>query len=96
MIPWKMAEEKEIVLFYANILNDTLTTKIIEHGDINNKEEALHLAEFFWIMVNKSNEIQFEANEHRCEYLLEKVIITFMAYFRSAGYEAEWERFADM
>ena len=57
---------------------------------------ALHLAEFFWKMVEKSNEVQYEGNPNNCEYLLEKVIITFMAYFRSSGYEEEWEMFADL
>ncbi len=29
------------------------------------------------------------------EYILEKIIITFMAYFRSSGYDNEWEEISD-
>lgn len=47
-------------------------------------------------MVEKSNEIQYKNDAVHCEFLLEKVINTFMAYFRSAGYEPEWEVFADL
>ncbi len=96
MIPWKIQAEKEIVIFYANILEDKFPLKIIEKNEINSKEEALHFAEFFWKMVQKSNEVQYEGNAINCEYLLEKVIITLMAYFRSSGYEEEWEIFSDL
>ena len=96
MIPWKMQEEKEMVAFYATMLDDKLTLAIIEKNEISSKLEALHFAEFFWKMVQKSNEIQYEGDAINCEYLLEKVIITLMAYFRSSGYEEEWEQFSDL
>lgn len=54
------------------------------------------MAEFFWKMVEKSNEIQYKNDAVKCEFLLEKVINTLMAYFRNAGYESEWEAFADL
>lgn len=96
MITWKLNEEKEMILYYANLLNDGETKKIIERGEIINKEEALHIAEFFWEMVNKSNEVQYKNSPIECEFLLEKIINTLMAYFRRAGYESEWEAFADL
>ncbi len=96
MICWKLSEEKEMVLYYASLLNDDETKRIIEKDEISSKKEALHVAEFFWKMVEKSNEIQYKNDSVHCEFLLEKVINTFMAYFRSAGYEPEWEVFADL
>lgn len=96
MINWKLNEEKEMVIYYANLLNDNETTKIIEHGEITNKEDALHVAEFFWKMVEKSNEVQYKNSPDECDFLLEKVINTLMAYFRNSGYEDEWEKFADL
>lgn len=96
MIDWKLNEEKEMVIFYAGLLNDEETIKIIERNEILNKQEALHMAEFFWKMVEKSNEFQYKDNAVECEFLLEKVINTLMAYFRRAGYESEWETFADI
>lgn len=91
-----MSEEKEMVLYYAKLLNDEETTKIIDRNEILSKKEALHVAEFFWRMVEKSNESQYKNDPVRCEFLLEKVINTLMAYFRRAGYESEWEAFADL
>jgi len=96
MIGWKINEEKDMVLYYAKLLNDEETIKIIERNEIHGKNEALHVAEFFWKMVEKSNELQYKNDPVECEFLLEKVINTFMAYFRSSGYEAEWEAFADL
>lgn len=96
MICWKLSEEKEMVLYYALLLNDEETKKIIERNEILTKQEALHVAEFFWRMVEKSNEIQYKNDAVQCEYLLQKVINTLMAYFKSSGYESEWEAFADL
>jgi nitric oxide reductase large subunit len=96
MISWKLREEKEIVLYYAKLLNDDETIKIMDRNQILNKQEALHVAEFFWAMVEKSNEVQYNNDVANCEFLLEKVINTLMAYFRDAGYESEWQTFADL
>lgn len=96
MINWKLNDEKVMVIFYADLLNDEQTKEIIARSEINNKQEALHLAEFFWKMVEKSNELQYKNDSVECEFLLEKIINTLMAYFRNAGYESEWEAFADL
>lgn len=96
MISWKLSEEKEMVLYYAKLLGDEETIKIIERDEIHSKKEASHVAEFFWRMMDKSNELQFKNDSVECEFLLEKVINTLMAYFRVYGYEAEWDAFADM
>jgi hypothetical protein len=96
MISWKLNEEREMVIYYANLLDDAEVKKIIERNELINSQEALHLAEFFWKMVEKSNEIQYRNNPAECEFLLEKIINTFMAYFRSLGFEEEWEKFADL
>lgn len=96
MIEWRISEERDMVLFYAMLLNDEETIKIINRNEINSKEEALHVAEFFWKMVEKSNELQYKNDSIKCEFLLEKVINTLMAYFRSSGFESEWEAFADL
>ena len=96
MISWKLNAEKEMMAYYANLLNDDEVIKIIERGEIISKEEALHVAEFFWKMVEKSNEVQYKNSPTECEFLLEKIINTLMAYFRSSGYEQEWETYADL
>jgi len=90
MIPYKAPKEKEIILHYAKILGDSLAEEIVVRGSLQNKEEAIYLARFFWSMVDQSN-IEDEDGDDKSEYILEKIIITFMAYSRSSGYETEWD-----
>ncbi|MGL6160181.1 hypothetical protein [Microbulbifer sp.] len=90
MIPYKIPEEKETLLFYAKLLGDRKSEAIIVRNSIENKQEAVHFAEFFWGMVRESNK-QDEISGESSEYIFEKLIITLMGYFRSSGYEEEWE-----
>ncbi|GLS25505.1 hypothetical protein GCM10007877_12190 [Marinibactrum halimedae] len=45
-------------------------------------------------MVRESNK-QDEKTGDNSEYILEKIIITLMAYYRSSGFEEEWEEVSD-
>ncbi|WP_226647724.1 hypothetical protein [Microbulbifer variabilis] len=94
MINYKLPEEKEFLLHYAELLTDKKSLEIINSGSLVNKEEAIRFAEFFWRTVSESNK-QDEKKGESSEYILEKIIITLMAYFRSAGYEDEWEEVTD-
>ena len=55
MIPYTHVDERDTILHYANLLNNTTAKEIIERDTISNKKEAIHLALFFWGMVRKSN-----------------------------------------
>ncbi|CUS42475.1 MULTISPECIES: hypothetical protein [Thalassolituus] len=94
MIPYKHPQEKEMILRYVKLLDDSLAETIILRDSIESKEEAVHLAQFFWQMVDRSNIEDKESGENS-EYILEKIIITFMAYFNSSGYENEWDEVTD-
>lgn len=94
MIPYALPQEKETILHYAEILSDKITKDIIARDVLSSKEDAIHLANFFWDMVEQSN-IEDEKTGESTAYILEKIIITFMAYFRSSGYEDEWETVSD-
>jgi len=94
MIPYNLPQEKETVLHYASLLDDKLTKEIIESDLIKNEKQAEHLANFFWKMVDRSN-IEDKQSGESSEYILEKIIITFMAYYRSSGYEEIWEDISD-
>ena len=94
MIPYKLPAEKETIVKYAKLLNDKTTESIINRDKLLNRQEAVHLAEFYWKMVNASN-VDDKKTGGNSEYILEKIIITFMAYFRSSGYENEWEEISD-
>lgn len=94
MIPYRLPQEKETLLHYADLLNDITARRIIENDAIRSADEAIHLAQFFWQMVDQSN-IEDAKSGNSSEYILEKIIITLMSYFRSSGYEEEWERVSD-
>lgn len=94
MISYSNPAEKPTILHYAELMSDQLTKEIIHKDQLSNKDEALHLAKFFWRMVERSNQEDKETGEST-EYILEKIIITFMAYFRSAGYGEVWESVED-
>lgn len=94
MIPYAHSDEKNTILYYANLLNDEITKGIIERDSIKNKNEAIHLASFFWEMARTSNEVDKKTSSNS-EFILEKIINTLMAYYRTAGYEKQWEEVAD-
>jgi len=94
MIPYTHSDEKSAILYYANLLNDKLAIDIIRRDAIKNKDEATHLALFFWEMVRASNEEDKKTNKNS-EFILEKIINTLMAYYRTSGYEDQWEEVAD-
>ena len=94
LIPYSLPQEKQIILHYANLPGDTITKEIIERDRLENNEEAEHLANFFWNMVESSNDEDGKSGKST-EYILEKIIITFMAYFRSSGYEEIWGKVSD-
>lgn len=94
MIPYRLPQEKETLLHYADLLNDATAKRIIENDAIRNADEATYLAQFFWRMVDQSN-IEDTTSGNNSEYILEKIIITLMSYFRSCGYEEQWERVSD-
>lgn len=94
MIIYKLPKERETFLHYAQLLDDPSSLEILQRGFVKDKQEAIHFAEFFWRVVAESAE-QDKANNDNSEYILEKIIVTLMAYFRSAGYEEEWELVCD-
>lgn len=94
MITYKLPEEKETLLLYAQLLDDTTSLEIVQRGFVKDRQESIHFAEFFWRVVAESAN-QDKANNENSEYILEKIIVTLMAHFRSAGYEEEWEMVCD-
>lgn len=94
MIIYKLPEEKETLLRHAQLLDDSSILEILQRGFVKDKQEAIHFAEFLWRLVAESAN-QDKANNENSEYILEKIIVTLMAHFRSAGYEEEWEMVCD-
>lgn len=94
MIPYSLPEEKVFLLRYAELLGDKIAEEIIKRDSVNSKKESLHFAEFFWNVVDLSNQ-EDARNGGSSEYILEKIIITLMAYFNSSGFNEEWEMVVD-
>ena len=54
MIRYRYDEEKLAALYFADLLNDELTRKIIEAGVVANSSEATHLSKLYWHMIDAS------------------------------------------
>jgi hypothetical protein len=99
LIKYKTEEEQEFIKHYASELKDELTIKILNNGQVEGKEEAIHLSRFFWKMVDASvedskNNIKFPWVEST-EFLTEKIMYSISGYLERAGYSKEWENISD-
>lgn len=94
MVAYKLPEEQETLLHYAQLFDDSTSLEILQRGFVKDKPEAIHFAEFFWRVVAESAN-QDRVNNENSEYILEKIIVTLMTCFRSSGYEEEWEMVSD-
>ncbi|PUA27286.1 MAG: hypothetical protein B0W54_11835 [Cellvibrio sp. 79] len=96
MIPYKYAEEKTVALTFAVLLNDEITTKILQRNFVESRDEAIHLSQFFWRMIERSveNNIQLPC-EGSAEYWTEKLYNSIGGYLEKAGYAAEWNEEID-
>ena len=54
MITYKLPQEKETLLRYAQLLDDSSSLEILRRGFIKDKQEAIHFVEFFWRVVAES------------------------------------------
>ena len=90
MIQYKYPEEKQVVLIFAEALNDYASKEIIERGEISSKAEAIHISKFFWKMValsaERSVELPFEGST---EYWTEKLYNSLGGYMIRAGFTEE-------
>ena len=99
MIDYSYDEEKLTALYFADLLNDRLTRKIIEAGVVANRREAIHLSKFYWRMIDASiifekfkKTLPFEGSS---EYWTEKLLYSLSGYLENAGYGNEWDAESD-
>ncbi|MAD47328.1 MAG: hypothetical protein CMI02_11550 [Oceanospirillaceae bacterium] len=93
MIPYKLPDEKEVLLQYSDEFNDHSSRKIIERGVVNNQHEARQLAEFFWraFTHSASSEKDKEGRQATHSYVFLTLVDTLLAYFHLAGYSDVWD-----
>ncbi len=96
MIPYKYPEEKTVAITFALLLNDETTMAILAKGFVISTDEAIHLSQFFWRMIERSIEgnIQLPC-EGNSEYWTEKLYNSIGGYLEKAGYAAEWNEEID-
>lgn len=68
MIIYKLPEEKEALLRYTQLLDDSTSLEILQRGFVKDKQEAIHFAEFFWRVVAESARMQENSNPNRKKY----------------------------
>ena len=96
MIPYKYPEEKIVALEFASLLNDEITKATLKKDRVESREEAVHLSQFFWRMIEKSasDNVQLQC-EGSSEYWTEKLYNSIGGYLEKAGYAAEWDEEID-
>lgn len=96
MIPYKYPNEKIVAFEFASLLNDELTKQILHKNAVESREEAIHLSQFFWRMIEKSTERNIQLPcEGSSEYWTEKLYNSIGGYLEKAGYSAEWNEEID-
>ena len=92
MIPYRLHDEKETLLFYSQRLNDDMSRRIIEHGRVRNQHEARQLAEFFGrALAASARSVKDRAGEVAHRYVFQTLTTTLTACFHLAGYPSVWE-----
>ena len=93
MIKFSHEKEKEILLHYANLLNNVDAISLVEKGTVENKNQVKSIAKFYWEMVDKSVEEDSigGGNYENMEKWLERIYTSLHIYFNNIGLEEAWE-----
>lgn len=99
MIEYKHPAEKEILLHYANAIQDAETLNILNNGEIENSIQARQLASFFWKIVDltviDADNGKSIAGQTNLESWCEDIMQTLRYHFIETGYMSEWEDESD-
>ncbi len=93
MIKFSHEKEKEILLHYANLLNNVDAIGLVEKGTVENKNQVKSIAKFYWKMVDKSvgEDSIAGGNYENMEKWLERIYTSLRIYFNNMGLEEAWE-----
>ena len=93
MIQFSHDKEKEILLYYANLLNNQQVLEFVIEGFVKDQNQARSIAKFYWEMVDKSveeDELGTGTYENM-EKWLERIYTSLHIYFNNIGLVEDWE-----
>ncbi len=100
MIKYRCDEEKQIILHYAEVLEDRKAIEIITTGSVSSPEDASHLAAFFWKMVDLSvadiDKGVSVCGQTDLEAWNEYIMDSIRSYLRKTGYAKQWDEQSDL
>ncbi len=96
MINFRDQDQKRVFVHFAKVLNDGLALAVAEHEkEISTKEEAEHLAKFYWRMVDQA--VIADRNREEIEGVLgmqaimEDLINVVGGYLERIGFAEQWD-----
>lgn len=96
MIEYHYQEEQIVALHFADILQDEIAKAILTKGDVASPQEARHLSQFFWRMINHSSQENVELPcKGSAEYWTEKLYHSLGAFLHNRGFGAVWDEEID-
>ncbi len=93
MIEFRYDKEREILLRYASLLKNDTVTKLIESGQVDNGDDVVTVARFYWEMVDLTNKEDTErtGKYDDMEKWLERIYTSLHIYFNNIGYGDVWD-----
>jgi len=93
MIEYKLDKEKEILIYYANILDDKIVLDFLKKNYVSNKDEVKVIAKFYWSLVDLSTKEDEEniGKYENMEMWLERIYTSLHIYFCNEGYDEVWD-----
>jgi len=91
---------KQVMLHYASELKNSYIQSVLTNNvNVEDSSEARKLADFYWLMLDKSAEDKelgkVVLGESDLQYWMERLLNIVSGYLESMGYGKEWEQASD-
>jgi len=102
MLDFSGGDEKAklVALHYAKELDNNFVLELINKDqEVKNSEQAIDLAQFYWLMLDLSAQDE-EKNtvilgEKSLQFWMERLMNIIGGYLQKNGYSCEWEKVCD-
>ncbi|GAB2895339.1 hypothetical protein ACCI51_04090 [Microbulbifer echini] len=96
MIEYKYPKEREILIHYAEKMENEAALDILQKGVVSNREQALALSQLYWGMIDVAADDQGSGfpllEKEGIEQWMEYIFHSLNGYLVSNGYEEEWDQ----